>query len=203
MPIPTSMKIIFAALSLFVLLIAGACIFVFSGMYDVSAMSSHGRLAEWAFATTMRHSVLARAREIQVPDLSSSMATTGMEHYAENCEPCHGAPGVEKGEIGKGVNPPAPDLTSATVWSPPELFWIIKNGIKMTAMPAWGLRTRTKKSGTSWLWSVICQPCHQSAISRCAIAERKMRREACKSGRDSQDITPAITLTHDSQGQIR
>src|SRR5262245_29943142 len=139
MTIQTSMKIIFAALSLFVLLIAGACVFVFSGMYDVSAMSSHGRLAEWAFATTMQHSVRARAREIQVPDLSSSMATRGMEHYAENCEPCHGAPGVGKGEIGKGVNPPAPDLTkSAAVWSPAELFWIIKNGIKMTAMPAWG-----------------------------------------------------------------
>jgi hypothetical protein len=34
--------------------------------------------------------------------------------------------------------PPSPDLAkAAALYSPAELFWIIKHGIKMTGMPAW------------------------------------------------------------------
>jgi len=46
---------------------------------------------------------------------------------------------VEKSEVGLGLNPPAPDLAeSAADLSPGEIFWILKNGIKMTGMPAFG-----------------------------------------------------------------
>jgi mono/diheme cytochrome c family protein len=41
--------------------------------------------------------------------------------------------------MGKGLNPPAPDLgEEAAELSTAERFWVIKNGIKMTGMPAWG-----------------------------------------------------------------
>ena len=41
--------------------------------------------------------------------------------------------------MGQGLNPPAPDLAeSAAKMSAAELFWVTKNGIKMTGMPAWG-----------------------------------------------------------------
>ena len=52
---------------------------------------------------------------------------------------CHGAPGQEPAEIAKGLWPETPDLKKAVPdWTPGELFWITKNGIKFTAMPAWG-----------------------------------------------------------------
>ena len=62
----------------------------------------------------------------------------GTEHFAAHCTVCHGAPGVSKGEISEGLNPNPPDLThSPEHYTPSELFWIVKHGIRMTGMPAW------------------------------------------------------------------
>jgi mono/diheme cytochrome c family protein len=63
----------------------------------------------------------------------------GAGPYAEMCAPCHGAPGVERSAMGRGLNPlpPTPaDLVGR--WTPAQLFWITKHGIRMTGMPAWG-----------------------------------------------------------------
>jgi len=64
----------------------------------------------------------------------------GLDHYKENCVICHNAPGVPGTEISKGLNPPAPSLDSADVQElkDGEIFWTIKNGIRMTGMPAFG-----------------------------------------------------------------
>jgi mono/diheme cytochrome c family protein len=62
----------------------------------------------------------------------------GVEHFAAHCAVCHGAPGVQKGDIAHGLYPPPPDLAvTAKSYSAGELFRIIKHGIKMTGMPAW------------------------------------------------------------------
>jgi len=55
------------------------------------------------------------------------------------CVICHGAPGKEQSEISKGLHPSPPDLAEAPRrWNSAQLFWIVKNGIKMTGMPAFG-----------------------------------------------------------------
>jgi len=47
--------------------------------------------------------------------------------------------GVPKGDIAHGLNPQPPDLKRiSTLYTPPELFWILKHGIRMTGMPSWG-----------------------------------------------------------------
>jgi mono/diheme cytochrome c family protein len=62
----------------------------------------------------------------------------GVAHFAAHCAICHGAPGVPKGDIARGLYPSPPDLAKAAPpYSPAELFWILKHGIKMTGMPAW------------------------------------------------------------------
>ncbi|MFQ6005653.1 MAG: c-type cytochrome, partial [Woeseia sp.] len=59
--------------------------------------------------------------------------------YNSMCAGCHGAPGMEPEPLGQGLNPAAPDLAEeAAEMTPAELFWVTKNGIKMTGMPAWG-----------------------------------------------------------------
>ena len=66
----------------------------------------------------------------------------GVAHYAAHCAVCHGAPGVPKGDIGRGLYPPPPDLArTAPLYTPAELFWTVKHGIKMTGMPAWSDHT--------------------------------------------------------------
>jgi mono/diheme cytochrome c family protein len=64
------------------------------------------------------------------------------------CTGCHGGPGIERNEIGKGLSPQAPDLSQvAKAWSPAQLFWIVKNGVKMTGMPSFGA---THDDGELW-----------------------------------------------------
>lgn len=64
---------------------------------------------------------------------------TGLDHYRENCLMCHGASDVAGAELSKGINPPAPSLGKGGDDTPDgELFWVIKHGTRMTAMPAFG-----------------------------------------------------------------
>lgn len=66
-------------------------------------------------------------------------AAAGIHHYADTCLACHGAPDVSPKEFAKGLNPPAPNLTkSLDNRTDAELFWIVKNGIRMSGMPALG-----------------------------------------------------------------
>ncbi len=69
----------------------------------------------------------------------SASIATGLDHYRENCVICHGAPSVAAGELSKGTNPAPPWLGMAERDTPDgELFWVVKHGIRMTAMPAFG-----------------------------------------------------------------
>ena len=63
-----------------------------------------------------------------------------LAHFADHCATCHANDGSGQTPIGKNVYPKAPDLRdSATqTMSDGELFWVIHNGIRFTAMPAWG-----------------------------------------------------------------
>ena len=57
------------------------------------------------------------------------------------CAQCHLAPGVDKSELYEGLYPQPPVFHKAdhSTHKPEETFWIIKNGLKMTGMPAWGI----------------------------------------------------------------
>lgn len=114
--------------------------FAYSGLYDVSAGSSHSRLVDWFLSTTRHQSIERRAHGIEVPDLADeSLALAGINDFNSMCVDCHGAPGVSRAPVGQGLNPPAPDLAEEAVeMTPAELFWVTKNGIMMTGMPAWG-----------------------------------------------------------------
>jgi mono/diheme cytochrome c family protein len=71
--------------------------------------------------------------------MEPELVAAGFRRYHERCELCHGAPGVSPREIGKGLTPEPTALSEAVSrWSAEELFWIIKYGIRMTGMPAWG-----------------------------------------------------------------
>ena len=67
------------------------------------------------------------------------------------CTGCHGAPGKPARAVGKGLSPRPPDLTEAVrTWDDGNLFWIIRNGIKMTGMPAFG-QTHDDPS----IWNIV------------------------------------------------
>jgi mono/diheme cytochrome c family protein len=132
-----------------VVIILVGLIVLYSGWYNVSAANNVSGIEKWFFSTASDNSVEKHAESITVPDLNSpEKIKEGFAHYDEMCKGCHGAPGMTETELAKGLNPKAPDLSkSATEMSAQELFWVTKNGIKMTGMPAWG---KTHSDGKIW-----------------------------------------------------
>ncbi|MEJ2367627.1 MAG: cytochrome c [Acidobacteriota bacterium] len=121
---------------LFVLAVIVGLVYMYSGAYDVAAVKPHSALTRWVLNTTKRHSIKRHAENISVPPLNvPARVREGFEHYHEMCAGCHGAPGVKPDEFSRGMNPHPPDLKhAAKYWKPAQLFWIVKNGIKMTGM---------------------------------------------------------------------
>ncbi len=135
------MKKVLFTLAIFLFVLVGlGIVAIYTGAYDVSAAKPEASLTAWVLSTMMDHSVMRQAKGIVVPSLEDSALTSiGFDHYNEMCVTCHGSPSGGRSEAGRGLNPPAPDLSeTAKDWTSAELYWIIKNGIKMTGMPAFG-----------------------------------------------------------------
>ena len=122
-----------------------------SGVYDVSALTPHSKAAAWLMNATTHASVERRAKAIEVPELTQAMQQAGINDFESMCVGCHGRPGRKPNAMGLGLNPKAPDLAkSGSHLSAAELYWVTKNGIKMTGMPAWGA-----SHGDKELWPVV------------------------------------------------
>uniref|UniRef100_C6E1C1 Putative cytochrome c class I protein n=1 Tax=Geobacter sp. (strain M21) TaxID=443144 RepID=C6E1C1_GEOSM len=133
---------------LLVLIISAAVIF--SGMVDVAATNPHYALTAWVLQTALEQSVERRAREIGLPAGYGHTRQTA-HHYGEMCGLCHGAPGKDPSEIGQGLRPKPPDLAEVADHMPERMvFWVAKNGIRMTGMPAFG-----KTHRDSELWEMV------------------------------------------------
>ncbi|WP_428390389.1 c-type cytochrome [Lichenicoccus sp.] len=119
------------------LLVGGA--YVVSGSYDIGADSPHFRPVFWLANTVREHSVAAHARGIKAPPLNDpNMILVGAGQYAAMCSGCHLAPGFDSNETRDGLYPKPPKLYAGNLMSPARTFWVIKHGIKMSGMPAWG-----------------------------------------------------------------
>ena len=149
------MKTVLTRWCVVAILVLAAVGFIYSGLYDVSASNPDRGLIRWALVTTQERSVHRRVEalkgKIVVPNLEDPQRIrTGLVHYHEMCTPCHGAPGVNISEIGQGLNPDPPELSDVGRDAPEETFWVVKNGIKMTGMPAFGV-THTDDE----IWAIV------------------------------------------------
>ena len=52
--------------------------------------------------------------------------------------------------MSQGLYPQAPELAKGHAMSPAEQFWIIKHGVKLSAMPAWG-----KTHSDPLIWDMV------------------------------------------------
>lgn len=119
-----------------------------SGAYNMAATEKHWGITEKIIEWVRDSSIEARAKDLQVPALDGEeLLAGGAEHYSAMCTICHLAPGLEPTELSIGLYPQAPIFHQREPINDPakrleharEYFWVIKNGLKMTAMPAWGL----------------------------------------------------------------
>jgi mono/diheme cytochrome c family protein len=112
---------------------------IWFGLYNVAANDKHLSSTEQFLKFVLVRSISAHSSDIKAPDLNDEeQIKEGAVHYAEMCTGCHLAPGLNESELNSGLYPKPPVFTDSDYSNTPEAqFWVIKNGIKMTGMPAW------------------------------------------------------------------
>jgi mono/diheme cytochrome c family protein len=136
---PMRNKCLIAFLAVLVIVIVAAVIFAYR--FDLSALPEPGP-RETRMANAARHWLISRAARSVPADSGTSPASVaaGRMYFLGECANCHGTDGRTPTEIGRWMYPRALDLSSPEVqgWSDRELFWIIKNGVRLSGMPGFG-----------------------------------------------------------------
>lgn len=122
-----------------------AIVVISSGVVNLAASVPHPQ--GWAdlLHAAFKRSVAFHADSKGVPpDLdSASMVQKGAAYYATACAHCHGAPGVGQNPVALMMRP-RPQYLPAVVkeFTPAELAYIVRHGVKYSAMPAWPAQSR-------------------------------------------------------------
>ncbi len=137
---------------LLVLLGLALCCAAWIAIHGISARDQP-TAAETVLARALRHAAVPRADRALVNPvpLSDAVLEEGRMHWADHCALCHGNDGKGNTEIGRNLYPKAPDMTAPATQrlSDGELFSIIKNGVRLTGMPAWGGASQAE-DGQTW-----------------------------------------------------
>jgi mono/diheme cytochrome c family protein len=130
--------------------LAGAGV-VASGLYDVSATDQHLAPTYHLLDFAVRRAIKWRAAAIAVPPLDETAIAHGVTLYRDHCLQCHGAPGVAPEPFALGLLPAPSNLAHpAREWPAAEIYWVVRNGLKMTGMPAWRFRLSDAE-----LWALV------------------------------------------------
>ncbi len=148
------MRILAGIGALAIIVAVGAAVFFFGGYFNVAASEPDPGIVKWALtkvraASIDHHARLAAPGNLDDPEI----VRAGARAFSERgCTNCHGAPGVNWQKFSEGLNPDPPDLKDiAHERQPAQLFWVVKNGIKMTAMPSFGAIGADDKE----IWSIV------------------------------------------------
>ena len=157
LPMPSRRRTIYAciaatvAASSVLAATVGAAV-VLGGLYNVAAGEQHWQPVYSMLERAMQQSVKLRARAVEAPaTFDNTMLLRGAGCYQAKCVQCHGAPGVAPGDAGKSMQPlPGPLVNAHERWERRELYWLTRNGIRMSGMPAW-----EHHLDESELWSLV------------------------------------------------
>ena len=97
--------------------------------------------------------VPATAQKVTNPlPASAEILKQGRDHWADHCATCHSNNGSGDTEMGRHFYPPTPDMRAAATQSlsDAELYYIIRNGVPLTGMPAWGDPNLGNSDSATW-----------------------------------------------------
>ncbi len=141
--------------------------------HGVSARQEPTR-AEEAIARGMRHfAVPSSMRALRNPiPLSDAVLAEGRAHWADHCAGCHANDGSGQTEMGRNLYPKAPDMRKPRTQdlTDGELFAIIKNGVRLTGMPAWGDPSGRDDADT---WKIVHFIRHLPKITPAEVEQMK------------------------------
>jgi len=121
---------------------------------QLSALPEPGHL-ETVAATRIKHFLVRRSSRKGVPPTPTNLQESieeGDRLYGTECGACHGLDGNKPTDAGRWMYPRAADLSSQEVqqYSDRELFWIVKNGIRLSGMPAFG-----RVESNEHIWNLV------------------------------------------------
>jgi mono/diheme cytochrome c family protein len=133
------------------ILALGGVAFIGSGIYNIGADDHHTKPVLAIIEQLRDRSIAARSNSIEARYTEDpERIALGAQRYAALCVGCHLAPGVTKSDIRQGLYPHPPNLAQEDLQQAQRAFWIVKHGIKMSAMPAWG-----KSLDDETIWNVV------------------------------------------------
>jgi len=131
----------------------GAAVFFFGGFYNVAATEPDLGIVAWALdhvrgASIGRHATQTPPASLDDP---ANVQAGARAFAARGCANCHGAPGVAWAKFSEGLHPDPPDLKDVVKdLEPKHIFWVVRNGINMTAMPAFAANVANEME----LWQI-------------------------------------------------
>jgi len=137
----------------------------------LSTRTSPGLLERLAAKQIRAWLVPATARKTTNPfPANAEILKQGMDHWADHCAACHANNGSGDTEMGRNFYPPAPDMRTAETQSlsDGELYYIIRNGVPLTGMPAWG--DPSLGNSDSQTWTLVSFIRHLPALTQDEIA---------------------------------
>lgn len=145
-----------SALGLLLLLVVlGVCGVSWIIVHGISARDQPTSIETVAARALRNAAIPRRHRTLANPTpLTDAALEEGRMHWADHCALCHGNDGKGLTEIGRNLYPKAPDMTARATQglSDGELFSIIKNGVRLTGMPAWG---DNSGAGDEQTWKLV------------------------------------------------
>ena len=109
--------------------------------HGFSAREEPSAVERWVARRVFLAAVPADAvkRTNPVPD-TPEVEIEARAHWADHCASCHANDGSGESLMGRRTYPPAPDMRRPETQqlSDGDLFYIIQNGVRLTAMPGWG-----------------------------------------------------------------
>lgn len=139
------------------LLVLGAgalgIVVLISGVVPIKASSGHWAITKWFLNFASSRSVATHSLGIKAPDNldDPAMVLRGAGHYETACRGCHGTTTGTVPVLASSMTPAPPYLRDfIPIWEPRELFYIVKHGVKFTAMPAWPAQHRDDE-----VWAMV------------------------------------------------
>ena len=141
--------------ALAILAAIGAAIFFFGGFYNVAQTANNPAIVDWALASVRGASVVAHGTEPPPGNLDNDETVKAGAHVYSTigCVNCHGGPPDSNwAKWSEGLKPVPADLkVMAKERTASQLFWVIKNGIRFTSMPSFGLAGASDQN----IWSIV------------------------------------------------
>jgi cytochrome c553 len=130
-----------------------AAIVVSVGFVDISADKPDSWLAEHLLHFVFKRSEAFHSHDVTPPgDLAApSRVRLAAQQFEMECANCHGRPGFGQSVIALSMSPRPQYLPNVLgQFTDPELYMIVKHGVKYSAMPSWPTDTRVDE-----VWSMV------------------------------------------------